>query len=245
MFEDRLIEGALKLGIALDDEQVKKFAEYTELLLEWNDKFNLTSILDPDEIVVKHYLDSLTCFKAVKFRRGDTVADVGTGAGFPGVPIAIVRPDLEITLIDATNKKLIFLDEIRRRLELPHIELVHSRAEEAGRLPEHRERYNIVVARAVSDMRVLVEYCLPLVKVGGVFIAMKGPDIENELAGARPGIGTLGGGKPEIIGLTLPNTDIRRSIITISKVRPTPKKFPRHGSKITKSRFSKNDSCHG
>lgn len=234
MFENRLREGARELGVEVDDEQVRKFAEYSELLLEWNDKFNLTSILDPDEMVAKHYLDSLTCLKAVKFRRGDTVADVGTGAGFPGVPIAIVRPDLKITLIDATNKKLIFLDEIRRRLELPHIELVHSRAEDAGRLPEHRERYDIVVARAVSDMRMLVEYCLPLVKVGGVFIALKGPDVEAELAGARPGIGTLGGAKPEITELTLPNTDIRRSIVTISKAKPTPEEFPRHGSKIAK-----------
>lgn len=234
MIEERLIAGALELGVKIDDAQAEKFAEYTKLLLEWNEKFNLTSIADPEEIVVKHYLDSLTCLNAAKFRKGDAVADVGTGAGFPGVPIAIVRPDLKITLIEATNKKLTFLDEVCRRLDLSQIELVHSRAEEAGRMPEHRERYNIVVARAVSEMRTLAEYCLPLVKVGGVFIAMKGPDIDGELAGARPGIGNLGGERPEIIRLTLPGTDIRRSIIVIKKLKATPEEFPRHGSKIVK-----------
>ncbi|MEN6521456.1 MAG: 16S rRNA (guanine(527)-N(7))-methyltransferase RsmG [Armatimonadota bacterium] len=234
MIEERLVKGAFELGVKIDSEQSEKFAEYTELLLEWNQKFNLTSIVDPGEIGVKHYLDSLSCFRAARFRNGDEVADVGTGAGFPGVPIAIARPDVKVTLIEATNKKLTFLDEVRQQLNLSNIELMHSRAEEAGRIPEHREHYNIVTARAVADMRMLVEYCLPLVRVGGVFIAMKGPDVDSELDGARPGIGTLGGGHPEIIRLTLPGTDIQRSLIVIKKQKPTPEEFPRHGAKIVK-----------
>lgn len=253
MIEQLLVDGARKLGIELTGRQVEQFEAYTSLLLEWNDRFNLTSITDPAEIVTKHFLDSLTCLTAAKFPKGAVVADIGTGAGFPGVPIAIVRPDLKIVMIDATKKKLAFLDEIRKTIlsnhhpailslskderlegEPPRIELVHARAEEVGRLPEHRERYDAVVARAVAEMRVLAEYCLPLVKVGGKFIAMKGPDIDAELAKAKPGIGTLGGSRPEVVRLTLPGTDIGRSLVIIRKTKPTPEQFPRHGSQITK-----------
>jgi 16S rRNA (guanine527-N7)-methyltransferase len=238
VLEDVLVDGAKKLGITLGEEELAKFSTYTDLLLEWNEKLNLTRITDPDEIAIKHYLDSLTCLKAAKFRKGDIVADIGTGAGFPGVPLAIVRPDIKVVLIDATRKRLVFLKEVQEALEVlsedgeSNIELVQARAEEVGRQSEHREHYNIVVARAVAEMRILVEYCLPLVKPGGVFIAMKGPDVEGELALARPGTGTLGGEKPEIMHLTLPGTNIARNLITIKKIKPTPEQFPRHGSKI-------------
>lgn len=238
--DDVLINGAKALGINLTSEQVGQFLVYTELLIEWNDKFNLTSIDDPEEIVVKHFIDSLTVLSAIKFPRGAKVADVGTGAGFPGVPLAIVRPDLDITLIEATNKKLSFLKAVNEGiLELaaedePKLRTVHARAEEVGRQPEHREHYDVVVARAVADMRILSEYCLPLVKVGGYFLAMKGPSTEEELSRARPGIGVLGGAHPEIKSLTLPGTDISRNIIAIKKQKRTPDQFPRHGAKISK-----------
>lgn len=240
MMDEVLIKGAKSLGINLTAEQVGQFLVYAELLVEWNDKFNLTSIDDPEEIVVKHFIDSLTCFKVANFPRGAKVADVGTGAGFPGIPLAIVRPDLDVTLIEATNKKLTFLREVHESIielageDQPQIEMVHARAEEVGRHPAHREMYDIVVARAVADMRILSEYCLPLVKVGGTFLSMKGPEVDGELARARPGIGSLGGAHPHITGLTLPNTDIHRSIITIKKHKPTPEQFPRHGAKIAK-----------
>lgn len=232
MIEDALKTGAGNIGIGLSDEQSAKFAMYTELLLEWNEKFNLTSITDPAEIEIKHYLDSLTCLKAAKFPKGARIADVGTGAGFPGVPIAIARPDLTVVLIEATAKKLTFLEEVKNWLDLPNIELVNARVEDAGRLPEHREHYDIVVARAVADMRILAEYCLPLLKIGGKLVAQKGPDVEAEVDAARPGIGNLGGAHPEIIKMALPDTDINRSIVVIKKVKPTPEMFPRQYSRI-------------
>jgi 16S rRNA (guanine527-N7)-methyltransferase len=240
VIDEVLTRGAKALGIELSPRQVEQFLLYTELLLEWNDKFNLTSIDDQEEIAVKHYIDSLTCLKVVNFPEDALVADIGTGAGFPGVPIAIARPDLRVVLIEATRKKLAFLEELRTGLaelapdDPPHIELVNARAEEAGADPDHREHYDFVVARAVAEMRVLIEYCLPLVKVGGAFVAMKGPDVNGELDLARPGIGTLGGAHPEITRLTLPYTDINRTLIVINKKKPTPEPFPRHGSKIAK-----------
>jgi len=245
--EEILKKGALALGIELGDHEINQFSAYTALLLEWNKKFNLTRITDPAEIAVKHYLDSLTCLAAARFPEGALVADVGTGAGFPGVPLAIARPDLRLVLIEATRKKLAFLEVVRDAIlsqhpailslskdGVPRIELVHARAEEVGRLPEHRERYDVVVARAVAEMRVLAEYCLPLVKVGGVFIAQKRPDVEHELARARPGISVLGGGPPEVVRLTLPGTDSRRSVVVVKKIKPTPGEFPRQGAKIAK-----------
>jgi len=238
MTEDILIQGARELGIELNPRQIEMFSAYTTLLLEWNEKFNLTRITNPKEIAVKHYLDSLTCLTVVEFTPGALVADVGTGAGFPGIPLAIVRPDLRLVLIEATKKKLSFLEALRDTIlslskdRVPQIELIHVRAEDAARTPEHRERYDIVISRAVAEMRLLAEYCLPLVKVGGVFIAMKGPDIDEELREARPIIGALGGGHPEIIRLTLPGTDISRSLVIIKKLKSTPNQFPRHGIKI-------------
>ncbi|MBI2843211.1 MAG: 16S rRNA (guanine(527)-N(7))-methyltransferase RsmG [Armatimonadetes bacterium] len=234
MIDQILSDGARALGIQLGRREIERFSTYTSLLLEWNEKFNLTAITDPVEIAVKHHLDSLTCLKAAEFGRGALVADVGTGAGFPGVPIAIVRPDLAVTLIEATKKKLIFLEEVRRRLELPHVELVHARAEDVGKQAEYREKYDIVLARAVSVMRVLIEYSLPLVRVGGVFIAQKGPEVDGELAAAGPGIGTLGGGKPDVVRLTIPGTDIGRSMVVIKKLKPTPAHFPRSSSQIVR-----------
>lgn len=240
MVEEILKKGALALGVELGDREINQFSAYTALLLEWNKKFNLTRITDPAEIAVKHYLDSLTCLAAARFPEGALVADVGTGAGFPGVPLAIARPDMRLVLIEATRKKLTFLEALRQAIlslskdGAPCIELVHARAEDVGRLPEHRERCDVVVARAVAEMRVLAEYCLPLVKVGGVFIAQKGPDVEHELARARPGISALGGADPEVVRLTLPGTDLRRSLVVIRKAKPTPGGFPRHGARITK-----------
>jgi 16S rRNA (guanine527-N7)-methyltransferase len=233
--EETLTKGAKALGIELSREQVEQFFVYTQLLLEWNEKFNLTSIIDPEQIAIKHHLDSLTCLAAAHFPKGALVADIGTGAGFPGIPLAIVRPDLKLVLVEATKKKLSFLEEVAKEV-LPgrNIELVNARAEELGHDSKHRERYDIVIARAVAEMRILAEYCLPLVKKGGLFIAMKGPDVRDEIKQAKPGIGTLGGSLPDITQLTLPFTDINRTLITIKKLKLTPEQFPRHGSKISK-----------
>jgi 16S rRNA (guanine527-N7)-methyltransferase len=234
--EDLLARAAKELGVELSPEQLNQFEQYTVLLLEWNERMNLTGITDPTEIKIKHHVDSLTCLRAGVIPKAANLADVGTGAGFPGVPLAIARPDLRVTLIDSTKKRLTFLEAVRDVIfggDAERIRIVHARAEEAGRLPEHRESYAVVVARAVADLRVLAEYCLPLARVRGKFIAMKGPDVADEVSAARAGIGTLGGCAPEIIRLTLPGTNMGRTLIVVRKTKPTPEQFPRHGSKIS------------
>jgi 16S rRNA (guanine527-N7)-methyltransferase len=203
-------------------------------LLEWNSKFNLTRITDPTEIVIKHFLDSLSCLAAADFPLDAKVIDVGTGAGFPGIPIEIVRPDLNITLLDSTRKRLAFLESVAVELELGGILLAHGRAEDAGQDIERREFYDIAVARAVARMNALAEYMLPLVRLGGFAIAQKGPDIADELKEAEPGITLLGGEVEKVGRATLPYSDITRTIIVIRKVLNTPPAYPRKPAAIHK-----------
>ncbi len=234
--EELLVSGARELGVEITPEQLEQFRQYTDLLLEWNKKMNLTGITEPYEIAIKHHVDSLTCLRAGVIPKCATVADVGTGAGFPGLPLAIVRPDLQVTLIDSTKKRLTFLEAVRDTVfggDKERIRVLHARAEDAGRLSKHRGHYAIVVARAVADLRILAEYCLPLAKERGKFIAMKGPDVTAEVAAARLGIATLGGCPPEIIRLTLPGTDVGRTLVVVRKTKPTPEMYPRHGSRIS------------
>ena len=205
---------------------------YRELLLLWNEKMNLTAITDPQEILVKHFLDSLLTAKALPLYDKASLADVGCGAGFPSIPLGIYRPALSLTLIDSLGKRLRFLDEVISELGLS-ARTVHARAEEAGRKAEHREQYDFVTARAVAAMPVLCEYCLPLVKTGGFFAALKGPEVELELDGARVAIQTLGGTLEEIQRFTLPDGS-GRSIVVIQKTASTPQKYPRPSAQIAK-----------
>ena len=203
-----------------------------ELLLEWNEKLNLTAITEPEEILEKHFLDSLTTLLACKFKDGGKVLDVGTGAGFPGVPIKIMRPDLQVTLLDGSNKRLNFLGELCSELGV-ECRRVHKRAEEAGLDKAMRENFDIVTARAVAQLRILCEYCLPLVKMKGYFIAMKGPGANEELFEARNALDILGGDKVDIKQVQLPNAG-ERNLIVVRKLSFTPKGYPRHGGTITK-----------
>ncbi len=221
-------KGLSALGLKADTETISKFARYSEILKEYNEKVNLTAITDDDGIAVKHFLDSLLPLKYIEVR--GSAADIGTGAGFPGIPIKLMRPDIKLTLIDSLNKRVNFLKAVSDELDLG-AECVHGRAEELAR-KEYREKFDLALSRAVANMTALSEYCLPFVKVGGKFIALKSKDADAEIESARPAIGTLGGRISEIITAPLPESDIVRKIVVVEKIKPTPKAFPRSAKKI-------------
>ncbi len=229
---ESLIEKSKALGVKVTPEQAEQFQTYMELLLEWNEKMNLTSITEPEEVVEKHFLDSLTLLLWKKLKQGAKVIDVGTGAGFPGIPLKILRPDIELTLLDGTMKRLNFLGEVCKALKLS-ANRVHKRAEEAGLDKTMRERYDVATARAVASLNVLSEYCMPLVKMKGYFIAMKGPGAAQELEEAENALDTLGAGEPEVLPVTLPGGE-ERNLVIVQKLRFTPKGYPRHGGTILK-----------
>lgn len=220
-------------GFACPDALAAQFDKYAQLLVEWNEKMNLTAITEPDDIVIKHFLDSLLLLKACPLPAGSPLIDVGTGAGFPSIPVTLMQPDIKLTLMDSLNKRITFLQTVCDALGIPAV-CVHARAEEFGGKPEYREQYDAACARAVAHLRELSEYCLPYVKKGGVFIALKGYEIEQELEEAKYAIKQLGGEVEKVTKFTLPG-DNRRAIVIIRKERPTPPKFPRPSGKIKKS----------
>lgn len=230
--KEKLRSQAAEIGVSLDDKALDRLDKYAEYLVEVNKNVNLTRITEPEDIAVKHFLDSMTVLTAADIPMNAAVADVGTGAGFPGMVLKICRPDIELTLIDSLGKRLDFLDKLCDLLALP-CETVHLRAEEAGLNPAHRQQYDIVTARAVAAMNVLSEYCVPLCTVGGKFIAMKGPSGEEETAQAANAISLTGGRLKEIKKLTLPD-DSERQLVIVDKIKDTPEKYPRHGGKIAK-----------
>lgn len=206
-----------------------KFDLYMNLLLEWNKKINLTAIIEPSEIVTKHFLDSLYCADSIP--NGASVVDVGTGAGFPGIPIKIERPDISLTLMDSLNKRINFLKEVSLKLELG-ADCVHIRAEDAGKNSEYRESFDVALSRAVANLSVLSEYCIPLIRVGGTMLAMKGKEIDVELSRAKGLIEKLGGEIQEVRLYTIKGTDITHSIVSIKKIKPTPEQYPRNNKKL-------------
>ena len=224
-FEKKMIEYGKKINIKFTKEQLTKFYEYMNLLLQWNEKINLTAIIEPKEIILKHFIDSLTINRYLK--ENSKLADVGTGAGFPGIPLKIVRPDLKITLVDSLNKRINFLNEVITRLNLKEISTVHSRIEDFGKNKEYREKFDFVTARAVANLSVLSEYLLPISKVGGKCICMKGSNVEEELDTGKNAIKILGGKINCIDQFELPESDISRNIIVLDKIKNTSAKFPR------------------
>lgn len=229
---DLLKEKAAEYGVELDERALERFDIYARLLVEWNEKINLTAITEPDEIVIKHFVDSLTVFSAVDIPLGAKVIDVGTGAGFPGVAMLIARPDLKITLIDSTNKKLNVIRDILEKTELD-AEVIHIRAEVAGQDKAFREQFDFSTARAVSNLRDLSEYCLPFVKKGGTFISMKSAKADEEIAEAKAAIKLLGGEIKDKKTFELADSG-ERTIILIEKLSSTPAKYPRPSAKIAK-----------
>ena len=224
-FNEGLLEKAGTMGVRFSVEQMDKFYKYMNLLIEWNEKMNLTAIIEPNEIILKHFIDSITILKDIK--DGSTVVDVGTGAGFPGIPLSIMNPTLKITLVDSLNKRLIFLQEVINELDLKNVELVHARAEEFGQNKKYREKFDVVTSRAVANLATLSEYLLPLVKINGKAISMKAGNASQEIEDAKKAIKTLGGNINNIEEFNLPQSDIGRTIIIIDKIKETPGKYPR------------------
>lgn len=222
--ETYLIESAKALNIEVNDKKIEKFMIYKKLLKEWNEKINLTAIVEDKEIIIKHFIDSLTIEKYIP--RGAKVIDVGTGAGFPGIPLKIVRDDIEVVLIDSLNKRINFLNEIIEKCELKDIKTVHGRAEDLAHNIEYREKFDISTARAVANISTLSEFCTPFLKVGGVFICMKA-DAEKEMQEAKRAIEILGMKQVDIEHIKLPEIDADRTIILYKKEKNTPNKYPR------------------
>ena len=234
---DRLVAWGEENNLEITGRQADQLDRYAQLLVEWNEKMNLTAITDPEGVLVKHLMDSLTVLRSLP-AAGEKVRliDVGTGAGFPGIPLAVMREELELTLLDSLNKRLVFLEAVCRALGL-EARCVHARAEEAGRQKAHREKYTVATARAVAALPALCEYCLPLVVPGGVFLAMKGPDGEREAQEAASAIKVLGGKLSGIDEWQLPPVEgeaAERKILRIQKISPTPDRFPRQAAKIAK-----------
>ncbi len=227
-----LLEDAAKLGIEVNEEMLSRFEKLAFLLVEQNKTMNLTAITDPDGIAVKHFADSISALSAAEFAQGAKVLDVGTGAGFPSIPLLIARPDLEMTMIDSTAKKLKYVASAVESLGLT-AEVLHTRAEEAGQNKAYREKFDIVCSRAVAALNVLCEYCLPFVKVGGVFLAMKGAKAQEEIADAKAAIKTLGGKIVAEKSFTLSDGG-ERTIVVIKKISQVPPKYPRVSAQIAK-----------
>ena len=216
---------AKEIDIEFNEEQVEKFYKYMQLLLEWNEKINLTAITNPKEIILKHFIDSLTILKYIK--KGANVIDVGTGAGFPGIPLKILRDDINLTLLDSLNKRINFLKLVIDELKLKNVDTIHGRAEEIGKNKRYRESFDISFSRAVANLSTLSEYLIPLVKIGGISISMKGAEIKEEIEKSKKAITLLGGNINKIDFFELPQSDIKRNLIIIEKERSTPAKFPR------------------
>ncbi|PAB58496.1 16S rRNA (guanine(527)-N(7))-methyltransferase RsmG [Anaeromicrobium sediminis] len=225
--EQILKEGCEKLGLSIDDNRINKLIKYKDILVEWNKFMNLTGITEDREVMIKHFLDSLSCLSLDYIKKDSSVIDVGTGAGFPGIPIRIYHDEVKLTLLDSLNKRIKFLQEVCTQNNLDNVDFVHGRAEDIGKKKEYREKYDIAVARAVARLNVLCEYCLPFVKVGGYFICQKGPTINEELEEGKKAISILGGELVEKVDIHIPYTDLSHNVVVIRKVKNTPNKYPR------------------
>lgn len=232
-FKAKMVSKLNEINMQLPESKIRDFFTYMEELLEWNQKINLTAILERDEIIDKHFVDSLTISNYIEENK--KIIDVGTGAGFPGIPLKIAREDLKIDLLDSLNKRINFLNEMIEKLKLKNITAIHSRAEDESNKKEKREQYDIAVSRAVANLPVLLEYLLPFVKVGGKCICMKGSNIEEEINNSKKALKELGGEIEKIEQFKLPGTDATRNIIIVKKINTTPKKYPRKAGTAVKN----------
>lgn len=224
-FNQKIKEYANEIGILLDEKQINQFYKYQQLLLEWNEKINLTAITDQEEIILKHFIDSLTIAKYIE--KNTKLIDVGTGAGFPGIPLKIIREDIEVTLLDSLNKRVNFLNEVIKELELSKIQTIHSRVEDFGKNKKYRETFDYATSRAVANLSTLSEYLMPLVKLKGACICMKGSAVEDEIKQSQKAISILGGAMELVDKFQLPKSDIDRNVVLLRKEKLTPMKYPR------------------
>ncbi len=232
--KDILKQGGEELGLDIDDRMIDRFIKYKDLLIEWNKKINLTGITDDKEIMIKHFLDSLACMMTGVVRNDSKIIDVGTGAGFPGIPLKVFNEDLNLTLLDSLNKRIKYLETVCNELELGQVEFLHGRAEDYGSDKDYREKYDIAVARAVAELAVLCEYCLPFVKVNGYFIALKGPKAQEEIIKAKKALNILGGEIVDTLNVKLPFSDAGHNLVIIKKIKSMPSKYPRKAGMPTK-----------
>lgn len=227
-------EASLEVGLDLTEKQYNQFITYMKLLQEWNEKINLTAITEDEEVIKKHFIDCIKAFKSNAVKNAKTIIDVGTGAGFPGLPIAIMNPSINVTLLDSLNKRINFLNAVISTLELKNVVTIHSRAEDGARKSEFREKFDVATSRAVANMAVLSEFCLPYVKVNGYFVALKGPAIEEELKEGQKAISTLGGNLENIIEVNIEESDLKHNIVEVKKINKCPKTYPRKAGTINK-----------
>lgn len=249
-----LDEKVSQLSITLSEKQKEQFIEFYEILIEWNKVMNLTAITEYEEVIEKHFVDSLSLIKVIPYRATpapeehelrdarmgtnirniESIIDIGTGAGFPGIPLKIAFPQLKITLLDSLNKRVKFLDTVIEKLELDNIETIHGRAEDYAKQKDYRQKYDVCVSRAVANLATLSEYCIPYVRLGGLFIPYKSGKVEEEIKNSEKAVSILGGNIEKIIKFQLPGTDMERSFVKIKKVKDTPKKYPRKAGMPTK-----------
>lgn len=224
---EKFVDNLSTLGIKLSDIQINQFITYFEMLVEWNHVMNLTAITEYDEVMKKHFVDSLSLIKAYDINKKTKVIDIGTGAGFPGLALKIAYPNLQVTLLDSLNKRIHFLNAVIDRLQLTEVDTVHGRAEDFAKPGKLREKYDLCVSRAVANLSTLSEYCLPFVKEGGYFISYKSEKITEEAESAEKAITILGGKVKRQVEFKLPDSDIYRNLFVIQKVKKTPTKYPR------------------
>ena len=223
-FEKEILENSKEINVVITEDEIKSLYQYMKLMLEWNKNINLTAITDEKEVIIKHFIDSISINKYIK--EANKIMDIGTGAGFPGIPLKILNKDIEFILVDSLNKRINFLEEAKKELSLNKLELLHARAEELAKNKKYRENVDIVVSRAVARLRVLAEYMLPFVQENGLCICMKGPNIEEELEESKKALDILGGKIENIEHIILPG-NLERNIILIRKIKRTPGKYPR------------------
>lgn len=233
-YYDLMKEACDRVGMEFNEDKYSKFMLYKELLKEWNEKINLTAITEDEAIVKKHFIDCINAFELDEFKEAKTIIDVGTGAGFPGIPIAIMREDAEITLLDALNKRINFLNIVAHELCLRNVQTIHARAEEGSREPQFREKFDIATSRAVANMSMLSEFCMPYVKVKGHFIPLKGPSIEEELENGKNAVKILGGEIKEVREVKVEDTDLKHNLVVVKKIKTCGKLYPRNMGIIKK-----------
>ena len=231
---DILNEASSKVGLEYNIKKHEQFMRYKDLIKEWNEKINLTAIKEDEEIVKKHFIDSMKVFEFDKLKNAKSVIDIGTGGGFPGIPMKIVKPEINIVLLDSLNKRIKFLNEVITDLKLENIKAIHGRAEDFAQQAQYREKFDVAISRAVANLTVLSEFCIPYVKVGGYFVAMKGPAVEEEIKQSTNAIKLLGGRIEHIEEVEIEGSDLKHNLVIISKVSKTHIKYPRKAGMVTK-----------
>ena len=233
--EDILRQGIKDFGIEVNDQMVSDLKTYREILVDWNQKMNLTGIEEEKEVFIKHFLDSISAVSNGYIKDGISLIDVGTGAGFPGLPLKICLQNIKLTLLDSLNKRINFLQEVSNTVNLKDVEFIHVRAEDFGKNSDYREQYDVATARAVAGLPILMEFCVPFVKVGGYFVCLKGPNANLELEESKIAMDILGLEFVEKIDIELPNEELKHNILVFKKIKNTPEKYPRKAGKPAKS----------